>query len=149
MLEPRADWPSSLRASTSAERPIALVNLLRFAATVAVDGATMSGEAAYDEYVRRVEGAVFRHGGRPVFRARGSVPIVGQADERWDLVVVVWYPSRSAFEGFMESADYRSNAHLAQIALAEATVHAVTAPQRVGRLAGALYALTVRLRRHT
>ena len=136
-----------LRRRTEPDAAIALVNLLKFARTVDVDGEHLSGAEAYAQYVAVVEPAVFREGGRPVFRARGSTVLFGPSEPDWDEIVIVWYPSRRAFERVVESDEYRSSAHRREAALSDAQLIAVSAPQRIGRVAAALYARSVRFRR--
>ena len=135
-----------LRQRTESDAAIALVNLLKFAPAVDVGGERISGAEAYAAYVACVEPAVLREGGRPVFRARGSTVLLGPADQEWDEIVIVWYPSRRAFEKVVESDEYRASAGQREAALLDAQLIAVSAPQRIGRLTAALYAQVVRFR---
>lgn len=135
-----------LRATTRPDEPIALVNLLRFAPFVVVEGDRASGSDVYAAYVDRIAPAVLREGGRPVFRSRGSTVLFGPAEPEWDEVVVVWYPSRTAFERVAESDEYRVNADRREAALLDSQLIAVRAPQRIGRITAAIYALSVRVR---
>jgi uncharacterized protein (DUF1330 family) len=128
-------------------RPLALVNLLRFAASAEIDGVRITGEQAYERYVHLIEPALVRAGGRPVFRGRGRTVLVGPSHERWDEVAIVVYPNRAAFERLVRSEEYRSSAAVRLAALDDARLIAVTAPQRIGRITGFLYALDVKFRR--
>jgi uncharacterized protein (DUF1330 family) len=136
-----------LRSDVPADGPIALVNLLRFAETAEIDGDRMTGEQAYERYVHAIMPALVGAGGRPIFRGRGRTILIGPGYERWDEIAIVVYPTRAAFERLALSEEYRSNAAIRLAALEDARLIALTAPQRIGRIAGFLFALSVKLRR--
>jgi hypothetical protein len=83
-IDARPGALDELRSDVSADGPIALVNLLRFADTAEIDGERMTGEQAYERYVHAIMPALVRAGGRPVFRGRGRTVLVGPARRRLD-----------------------------------------------------------------
>jgi uncharacterized protein (DUF1330 family) len=99
--------------------PVVMLNLLRFA-----DG----GRALYDEYSRTV-GRTFlpRYGGTVLYAGDGLPALVGEDGQAWDAVLVVRYPSRSAFRELVEDPEYRKIAELRSRALSEAVLQP-TAP---------------------
>jgi uncharacterized protein (DUF1330 family) len=146
-VEPRPGALEELRADVPADGPFALVNLLRFADDVVLDGHSMSGAQAYEHYVAQIEPALVRAGGRPAFLGRARTVLIGPPDERWDHVAVVCYPSREAFERVVSSDEYRAAARYRAAALADARLIALTSPRRIGRVVAWLWALAVRIRR--
>jgi uncharacterized protein (DUF1330 family) len=129
------------------DQPIALVNLLRFSKQAVIDGTQITGREAYERYVRALEPAIVAAGGRPIFRAQARTVLIGPSHERWDEVIVVLYPRRSAFEQLVRSPEYRSSAPIRTAALDDSRLIAATAPQRIRWVAWSLYKLAVRLRR--
>jgi uncharacterized protein (DUF1330 family) len=93
--------------------PITMLNLLRFR-KIADYGESpelaptneISGADAYRRYIEAVTSLIDAAGGELTFRGRGGAALIGPADERWDLVLLVRYPSVGAFMTFATSADY-------------------------------------------
>lgn len=137
----------ALIADIPPDRPLALVNLLRFVDQTEIDGAPLTGRELYERYVRQLEPTIVAVGGRPVFRGQARTMLIGPPDERWDEVVVVIYPSRRAFERLVASKAFQASSPLRLAALSDARLIAVASPQRIGRAVGLLYAASVRLRR--
>ena len=57
----------------------------------------VSGRAAYRRYEANTLPLLQAAGGEVVYHAEGGGALIGPADERWDLVLLVRYPSRDAF----------------------------------------------------
>lgn len=146
-VDPRPSALDELRAHVPHDRPLALVNLLRFADQVRLGDEVVSGEQAYTRYVGAIAPALVRAGGRPAFRGRVRMILIGPNEEQWDEVVVVWYPSRQAYERFVTSTEHRTAARYRSAALTDARLIAVTSPQRIGWLMAWLFAMNVRIRR--
>lgn len=127
------------------DRPIALLNLLRFEKTVEWEGGTWTGRDLYERYVHAITPALLGAGGRPIFSADGETVLDGPLGERWDEVVIVRYPSRAAFESFLDSPELRAAETCREAALADARLIAVTAPRQFGRLRMALFTLLRKL----
>jgi uncharacterized protein (DUF1330 family) len=86
-------------------------------------------------------------GGRPIWRGDASTVLIGAPEERWDEVILVAYPSRSAFERMVRSPGYAAVAHLRGAALQDSRLIVATGGRTVGRGAWRLYRLLARLRR--
>lgn len=65
------------------------------------------------------------------FRPDGGRALVAETGQDWDMVVLVRYPSRTAFADMVRSSEYAALAHLRNEALVE-TVLQPTAPVTVG-----------------
>jgi len=79
------------------DRPVVMLNLLRFKerATAPDDGLT--GEEAYQRYAREMRKFVESHGGRFIWTGRVDSLVIGDTQERFDVVGLVEYPSRQKF----------------------------------------------------
>jgi uncharacterized protein (DUF1330 family) len=95
--------------------PVVMLNLLRFAP----DG----GRERYAQYSREV-GRTFlpRYGGEVLFAGDGSSPLVAEAGQDWDAVLLVRYPSRQAFGDMVADPEYQAITHLRTEALTEAVL---------------------------
>ena len=87
--------------------PIVMLNLLRFKP----DG----GRESYNKYARAIVPFLDQVGGEVVyFGDTSGVPLVG---EGWDAVLLVRYPSRTAFSQMVADPDYQAITHLRTQAL--------------------------------
>ena len=100
-------------AARADEGPVVMLNLLSFLP----DG----GAERYAEYGAAVQPLLEAVGGRMLFAGRGSDALIGS--EGWDLVLLVEYPTRSAFMEMIGSPGYAEIAHLRTEALARSELH--------------------------
>ena len=70
-----------------------------------------SGEEAFVRYVNLAGPCVESCGGRVVFYGKAEETIIGPVKERWDLVVLVEYPSIKAFLEMINSDKYQAVAY--------------------------------------
>jgi uncharacterized protein (DUF1330 family) len=93
------------------EGPVVMVNMLRFREASADGDGT--GWDAYLRYSRMVMPLIKARGGRVVWAGHGEGVAFGNAaEDGWDYVVLVHYPSRAAFLDMTTSAEYAAaNAH--------------------------------------
>ena len=103
-----AQWTA---AAEPADGPIVMLNLIRYQ-DMALEGHTcdgMSGEAAYAEYVRRLE-AMSSHDfpGNVIWDGTGQATIIGPADEHWDRILLIAYPSVDDFRRMANSEIYQT-----------------------------------------
>ena len=128
-------------------RPIVLINLLRYRRQTRVGRDELSGPHAYERYAKALEPVIMAVGGRPIWRGQARFTLIGPPEERWDEVILVAYPQRSAFERMLRTPEYRASAGLRTAALEDSRLIVATAPQTISRVAWSLYKLTARLRR--
>ncbi len=97
---PTADGLRAL-AHDASSTPIAMLNLLKFRKKALYkDGRPddISGLEAYQRYATAMTKIVEREGGRILFAGKVAGLVIGQVGELWDLVGIVEYPSRAAFQ---------------------------------------------------
>ena len=91
--------------------PIVMLNLIRYQ-DMALAGHTcdgMTGEAAYAEYVRRLEAMnSYDFPGNVIWDGTGQATIIGPADEHWDRVLLIAYPSLDDFRRMANSEIYQT-----------------------------------------
>ena len=95
-------------AENGSPDPICMVNLLKFRDKAEYpDGraSSLSGREAYMLYADPMQRIVEGAGGRFLFGGDVQALIVGEADEVWDLVGIVEYPSRAAFHKIATSPE--------------------------------------------
>ena len=92
---------SDALAHDASSTPIAMLNLLKFRKKALYkDGRPddISGLEAYQRYATAMTKIVEREGGRILFAGRVAGLVIGQVGELWDLVGIMEYPSRAAFQ---------------------------------------------------
>lgn len=104
-------WAAGSGEADRAEDPIVMLNLIRYQDT-ALAGHTcdgMSGEEAYTEYLRRLL-AMSSHDfpGTIIWEGEGQATVIGPADERWDRVLLIAYPSIAEFRRMANSEIYET-----------------------------------------
>lgn len=115
-VDPGVDQEALQRFTARADDgPVWMLNLLRFLP----DG----GAERYQRYMAAVAPLLERAGGRVVVGAQPQERLIG--DDRWDLTLVVEYPSRGAFLGMITSEDYRGIEHLRHGALEDSVLYAM------------------------
>lgn len=111
-LGPSADQVEAFRNHPH-EAKIWMLNLLRFA--------NSEGRDSYQRYVEAVKVLVEDRGGSILLRSRGEATMIGP--DTWDEVLVIEYPSRSAFLGMVSSEEYRAIAHFRQDAIEDSRLY--------------------------
>lgn len=87
-------------------QPVVMLNLLRYKR----DG----GRESYAKYAKAIVPFLKAVGGEVVYFGEGGTPLVG---ETWDAVLLVRYPSRSAFSEMVANPDYQAITQLRTEAL--------------------------------
>jgi uncharacterized protein (DUF1330 family) len=95
------------------DQPVVMLNLLRF-----VPG----GADRYAEYIAHFRTYSERVGATVVYFGYGAAPLVAEAGQDWDAVLLVSYPSRRAFSEMVRDPGYQEGTHLRTEALAEAVL---------------------------
>ncbi|MDG6110422.1 DUF1330 domain-containing protein [Dactylosporangium aurantiacum] len=99
--------------------PVVMLNLLRFAE---------GGRELYRQYSREFSQTFApRYGVEVIYAGNGDTPLVAEAGQEWDAVLLVRYPSRRAFSQMVADPDYRQITRLRSRALREAVLQP-TAP---------------------
>ncbi|MEU3255120.1 DUF1330 domain-containing protein [Streptomyces sp. NPDC006997] len=116
-VDPTGAALAQLAAADPGE-PVVMLNLLRFAP---------GGRALYAEYSRQAAEFLKRYGGELLYAGDGHPPLVAEAGQDWDAVLLVRYPSREAFSRMVADPGYREITELRTRALTEAVLQP-TAP---------------------
>ena len=98
--------------------PLVMLNLLRF---------TPGGRARYEAYMVAAAKFVRAVGGDVVYAGLGGTPLVGEAGESWDAVLLVRYPNRAAFLQMIRDPAYHEITPLRTAALDAAVLQPTTA----------------------
>jgi uncharacterized protein (DUF1330 family) len=98
-------------------RPVVMLNLLRFAP---------GGRPGYQEYGRRILPFLARYGAEVVYVGDGAAALVAEDGQAWDAVLLVRYPSRTAFSRMVADPEYQEITHLRSQALTEAVLQPTT-----------------------
>jgi len=92
---------------------VVMLNLLRFraladysAAPELAPGTPISGAQAYDLYIAHTLPYLRESGGDLMFLGAGGGYLVGPADERWDMAMLVRQKSVESFIAFSSNAEY-------------------------------------------
>jgi len=107
------------------DRPIAMINLLRFRESAAYPSGhpnhaeARSGARAYAAYGRAAAAPFARSGGRQIWLGRPELTLIGPADEAWDLAFIAAYPSGEAFLTMLRDPEYQTAVIHRQAAVAD------------------------------
>jgi uncharacterized protein (DUF1330 family) len=90
------------------EVPVVMLNLLRYR-DEASDGSGRTGREAYlEDYGAPVAPMIEALGGTVLVYADAEPTLIGPAEEEWDAMILVQYPSRAAFLAMVTSAEYQA-----------------------------------------
>jgi uncharacterized protein (DUF1330 family) len=123
-VDPSRDAMAAFR-DLPADRPIAMINLLRFRDQAAYGpdhashGASLTGQQAYKAYSQAAAEPFARAGGRQVWLGAPELTLIGPADEAWDLAFIAEYPTGAAFLAMLQDPDYQSAVIHRQAAVAD------------------------------
>jgi len=110
MIEPAAADLEAFRKGDDG-RPFVLVQLLRF---------TEGGRDKYLQYSATAQPILRALGAQVLYAGECVKPLVAGEGQAWDAVVVVRYPSRSAYVQMLGDPGFRAIADLRRAALREA-----------------------------
>src|SRR5262249_21770664 len=79
------------------DRPVVMVNLLRFKARGDAPDADVTGEEAYRRYADAMTAFIATRGARVLWAGRIDSQVIGEGAEAFHMVGIVEYPSRQAF----------------------------------------------------
>jgi hypothetical protein len=95
-IYPSAEQIQTLLAGP-ADRPVVMVNLLRFKPRADAPDEGMSGEEAYRRYVDAMQIFIESKGCRVLWAGRVDSQVIGTGGEGFHMIGLVEYPSREAF----------------------------------------------------
>jgi uncharacterized protein (DUF1330 family) len=86
-----------------------------------------SGREAFKRYSKLSIGCIERAGGRVIFIGAARGTVIGPAEENWDEIFLVQYPSRRAFLDMIASDAYNAIAFHRTAALRDSRLIAISA----------------------
>ena len=93
-------------ADSDNDGPVVMLNLLKFA-TTAADAPGTTGAQSYETYGEKMREIMAERGIKLLWRGRADSVVIGDDDgDRWDMVLLVQYPSRQAFLEMGASKEY-------------------------------------------
>ncbi len=116
-IEPTAEALAAIATDAATiETPIRMINLLKFKpvanygdiADPAGDDGPSTGAAAYARYGATALQEIGEVGGSLFYAAVADMTFIGPADEQWDQVAIVEYPSRAAFLEMVAKPSYQA-----------------------------------------
>lgn len=107
--------------TVSDQGELVMVNLLRFKPE--------GGEALYEKYSQMIYPILKKIGARVIYYGSGVMTFIG--DDYWDAILLVEYPSRSAFAEMISDPEYLEASKYRQEGLIDSRLY-VTRPRWMG-----------------
>lgn len=116
-IDPSSEAIATIAADAKTiDTPIRMLNLLKFRQTANYaegqdptgDDQPSTGAAAYARYGATAMAEVAAVGGSLFYGAAADMTVIGPAEEQWDQVAIVEYPSRAAFLEMVAKPSYRA-----------------------------------------
>ncbi len=151
IVNPTLEQIDDFERTTPDEKPIVMLNLLRFReqADYGEGGRSgVSGQHAYATYSKAVMPLLFEVGGQPLWMGKARAGVIVPEGESWDEVLLVHYPSRRAFVRMVRSPAYQAIMHHRSAALSDSRLvelRAVALPRLLLKAAGGLVRVKARL----
>ena len=80
-----------------ADRPVVMINLLKFKPRADASEGDASGQEAYGRYAEQMRKVVESQGGRFIWAGRVDSMVIGEEDPEFEVAALVEYPSRQKF----------------------------------------------------
>lgn len=130
-LNPRAEQLAHFIEAMPSGVPITMLNLLRFNQQAQYPASSehspCTGRQAYARYSRIAVARVQAAGGAVEFAAQAHAALIAPADEQWDELLLVRYPSKEAFLDMIGDEHYLAAAEHRTAALADSRLIGTTA----------------------
>ncbi len=111
-INPSREQLAAFTASVPADTPILMLNLLRYRDQAAYpadsEQAPCTGREAYARYSRTALGKVRGVGGEVQVLAAVQLALIAPAEECWDELLLVRYPSKAAFLAMLADPEYQA-----------------------------------------
>lgn len=108
----------------------------------------LTGQQAYERYSELSVAFVNEVGGVPMWRGSFGVNLIGPEDERWDEILIMQYPRRSAFERMLGNPEYMKILVHRTAAVKDSRLYGVISPQSIGPMKWKIFNLSQRFRGH-
>ena len=129
-INPSPAQLAAFTAQVADDTPLLMLNLLRFQAQAsyasASNHAPCSGREAYARYSRTALNKVKGVGGEVQVMADVHLALIAPKEERWDLLLLVRYPSSAAFLSMLSDPEYQAATVHRSAALTDSRLIATT-----------------------
>ena len=133
-------------------QPFALINLLLYKEWAEYpEGTTtekLTGQQAYERYSELTVPFMNKVGGVPMWRGRFGLVLIGPEDARWDEILIVQYPMRSAFQRMVTDPGYQATVFHRTAAVKDSRLFGATSPESIGPIKWKMFNLSHKLRRN-
>lgn len=123
-INPTRESLEALQARAGDDRPIAMINLLRYREHAEypkdTEAKPCSGYEAYQRYAAVAIRKIRSLGGRVLWMGNVAHTVIAPQGEQWDEALIVEYPSARAFLEMLAMEDYQAAAVHRTAALADA-----------------------------
>jgi uncharacterized protein (DUF1330 family) len=92
---------------TFGDKPVVMLNLLKFHKTAKLKDETMTGKEVYSMYSSALKDILKELGGHVIFAGDVKGLVVGRVSENWDECLVVYYPSMTSFVQMNQSDKWK------------------------------------------
>ena len=129
-VNPDPQQLSASLAAVPADKPVVMVNLLKFRQTAAYKDGTAEcpGKKAYGLYAQALLTILKEIGAEVVYLGKAHGSLIGPADEAWDEVLLVKYPSIGTFTAMIGSPAYKAVVKHRTAALEDSRLIATSPP---------------------
>lgn len=123
-----AEEQHQVLASIAADKPVVMLNLLRFRDQAAYTDPleACSGREAYKRYSKTSIQTISAVGGNVIFSGRAHASLIGPPGEYWHQVFLVRYPSMGAFRSMLSMPQYQSSVRHRTAALQDSRLTPIT-----------------------
>ena len=83
-----------------------------------------------------------------MWRGDFRVNLIGPEDDDWDEILIMQYPSRSAFQSMLTDPDYIDIVFHRTAAVRDSRLYGATSPQSIGPMKWKIFNLSQKLRGH-
>ena len=102
----------------------------------------LTGRQAYQRYRKLAIPFVNKVGGVPIWRGSFDVTLIGPEEARWDEILIVQYPARSAFERMEADPEYQKILFHRTAAVKDSRCFGSASPEYLGSMKWSLFKLS-------
>ncbi|MDJ0957433.1 MAG: DUF1330 domain-containing protein [Arenicellales bacterium] len=106
----------------------------------------LTGQQAYERYAELSIPFVNKVGGVPMWRGNFGLVLIGPDEARWDEILIMQYPARSAFESMLVDPDYQAIVFHRTAAIKDSRLFGAISPESIGPMKWKIFNLSQKLR---
>ncbi len=131
-------------------QPFAVINLLVYKEWAEYPEGTvtekLTGQQAYEHYSELSIPFINKVGGVPMWRGSFGLVMIGPEDARWDEILIMQYPMRSAFERMLVDPEYQAIVFHRTAGVKDSRLFGATSPESIGPMKWKIFNLSQKLR---